>query len=195
MDYIYLFLILYFLITAAAHQKAPVSKFFNMKHGYLLIILFLGTTVIAQESAIKRASLSTAPSTSQKDGFMIQHSVGFMGVMSSVEHKNHSVTRGFLLPQGVALDYSDEDMEWILYPVPFSTHLNIDFSTAVSGDMEVVLFDVTGQLVFKETYTAQQKQEIYIGNLAQGEYLIQVTLMGRSFNAQILNYSKNKLNK
>jgi hypothetical protein len=78
--------------------------------------------------------------------------------------------------------------------VPITTHLTIDFSAPVSGDMHVLLFDVTGQLVFDETYTAQQKQKIYIGHLAQGEYLIQVGLMNQTFSTQILNYASDHRN-
>ena len=159
-----------------------------MKYSYILLVLVFSSTLVAQQSAIKRASLSTGPQTSQTENYRIQHSIGFMGAMTSQEHTNHMVTRGFLLPQSSPVEVVDQ-LDWSLYPVPFSTHLNIDFSAPVSGDMHVILFDVTGQLVFEQTYTAQQKQEIYIGHLAQGEYLIQVALKNQTFSAQILNYT------
>lgn|GEM_PF-2031248 len=189
MNYIYLFLILYFLITAAALREVPVSKFFNMKSGYLLIILFFGTTVIAQESAIKRASLSTAPSTTQGVNFLVQQSVGFMGAMQTQSHENINVTQGFLIPQGVAVETLPTQMEWSLYPNPFSTHINIEFSQAVSGTMQIILFDVTGQLVYNRTHEAKQRQRIPFETLAQGEYIIQVKLMNQSFSTQLINYS------
>ncbi len=164
-----------------------------MKYIYFFLAFFFCTTLAAQQPAIKRASLSTGPQTSQKGSFMVQHSVGFMGAMSTQEHPKQMVTRGFLLPQASPVEFA-EKLEWFLYPVPFTTHLNIDFSAPVSGDMHVLLFDVTGQLVFDETYTAQQKQEIYIGHLAQGEYLIQVGVMNQTFSTQILNYASDHRN-
>ena len=165
-----------------------------MKYSSLFITLLFCTALAAQQPAIKRASLSTGPQTSQKGSFVVQHSVGFMGAMSTQEHSKQMVTRGFLLPQANPVVEVVDQLEWSLYPVPFTTHLNIDFSAPVSGDMHVILFDVTGQLVFEQTYTAQQKQEIYIGHLAQGEYLIQVALKNQTFSSQILNYATDHRN-
>lgn len=57
-----------------------------MKDIYLLITLLFCTTLLAQESAIKRASLSTAPQTYQTGDFMVQQSIGFMGAMETQTH-------------------------------------------------------------------------------------------------------------
>lgn len=170
-----------------------ISNPIPMKYSSLFITLLFCTALAAQQPAIKRASLSTGPQTSHKGDYMVQHSIGFMGAMSTQEHSKQLVTRGFLLPQANPVEFV-EKLEWSLYPVPFSTYLNIDFSAPVTGDMHVLLFDVTGQLVFDETYTAQQKQKIYIGHLAQGEYLIQVGVMNQTFSTQILNYASEHRN-
>ena len=160
-----------------------------MKYIYLLITLLFCTTLLAQESAIKRASLSTAPQTSQTGDFMVQQSIGFMGAMETQTHTNYNVTRGFLLPQGTAVESLPTKMEWSLYPNPFSNHINIEFSQAVSGDMHITLFDVSGRLVYNKTHKAKQRQRIPFDALAQGEYLIQVKLMNQTFSTQLLNYS------
>ena len=137
-----------------------ISNPIPMKYSSLFVTLLFCTALAAQQPAIKRASLSTGPQTSHKGDYMVQHSIGFMGAMSTQEHSKQLVTRGFLLPQANPVDFV-EKLEWSLYPVPFTT---------------------------------QQKQKIYIGHLAQGEYLIQVGLMNQTFSTQILNYATDHRN-
>ncbi|MDG1929839.1 MAG: T9SS type A sorting domain-containing protein [Flavobacteriaceae bacterium] len=163
-----------------------------MKYIYLLFMVFSCSSLLAQQSAIKRASLTHGSQTSENGKFMVQQSVGFLGAMQTQNLENHNVTRGFLLPQATAVEPTlptTPKMEWALYPNPFSTHINIEFSQAVSGDMHITLFDVTGQLVYNKTHTAKQQQKIPFDALAQGEYLIQVRLMNHQFSAQLINYS------
>ena len=119
-----------------------------MKYGLLFITLFFCTTLMAQESAIKRASLSTAPQTIQTGDFIVQQSIGHMGFIRTSENSDNTVICGFLLPQTFA-QYSNQItpqplIGWQLYPNPFSTHINIDFFIPVKGNMKLLLFDVTG---------------------------------------------------
>jgi hypothetical protein len=163
-----------------------------MKYSYLIFIFFSCSSLLAQQSAIKRASLTIGSETSENGKFLVQQSVGFLGAMQTQNFESHNITRGFLLPQAAALEPTlpiAPKMEWALYPNPFSTHINIEFSQAVSGDMHVILFDVTGQLVYNKTHSAKQQQKIPFDALAQGEYIIQVRLMDHQFSAQLINYS------
>tara|TARA_B110000444_G_C18289014_1_gene344253 strand:+ start:117 stop:494 length:378 start_codon:yes stop_codon:yes gene_type:complete len=79
-----------------------------------------------------------------------------MGGMTKVDHKNHTVARGFLLPQGSSVTQLVNPIELTINPVPFDTHLNVDFSTAVSGDLSIRLLDVTGRLVFDIAQTGNK---------------------------------------
>lgn len=164
-----------------------------MKYIYLVFTLFFCTTLLAQQSvAIKRASLSTAPQTIQNGVITVQQSVGFMGLMHTSQQNNNTTISGFLLPsvRNSLLD-PETSIQWLLYPNPFSTHINIDFSAPVSGAMKLLLFDVTGQLIVEKTLEAKQQQRIPMEHLAQGEYIIQINVMGKSFSAQLLNYKNN----
>lgn len=129
--------------------------------------------------------------SSQKGTYSVQQSVGFMGAMSSQVVQGYSITRGFLLPQASAAEPMLPRIEWSLYPIPFDSFLHIDFSAPVTGQMQVRIFDVIGQLVYDQSFTAKQTQKIDINNLAQGEYLIQVSVMGQRFSSQILHYKTN----
>ena len=79
-----------------------------MKQLYFILILslisgaLLAQSAILPKSAILRASLSTLFETTHhtNNRYKVKFSVGHMEGMTKVDHKNHTVTRGFLLPQG-----------------------------------------------------------------------------------------------
>lgn len=168
-----------------------------MKHiypKYLTVIFLLFTSFSFAQTKILRASLSSAPQTVRTGDFTIQQSIGHMGLIRTSEQDNNTVISGFLIPQSFAQNSQpntpQQSIEWQLYPNPFSTHINIDFSTEVNGNMQLLLFDVAGQLVMEKTLEARQQQRIPMEHLAQGEYIINVSVLGKSFSAQILNYKK-----
>lgn len=160
----------------------------RVKQLYFILILSLSSGALLAQSAILRASLSTSFQTTQdtNNRYKVKFSVGHMGGMAKADHKNHTVTRGFLLPQGSSGTQLVNPVELTIYPVPFDTHLNVDFSTAVSGDLSVRLLDVTGRLVFDKAQTAKQQQRFEIKELAQGEYFIEVNLDGKTFSKSII---------
>ena len=160
---------------------------------YLILTFFLFAGLSFAQTKVLRASLSTAPQTVQVGNVTVQQSVGHTGLIRTSSYGDNTVISGFLLPQATAQNADQiiipqPSIEWQLYPNPFSTHINIDFSAPVSGDMQLLLFDVAGQLVMEKTLEAKQQRRIFMNHLAQGEYILQVSVMNRTFSAQLLNY-------
>lgn len=171
------------------------EKPFQVKNVYILAILSLfAGQIFAQGTAIKRASLSASVADAhsiQKGRYKVQQSVGHMGIMTLAHHGKHTATRGFLLPQGAASSKETiPDFDWAVYPNPFDSYVNIDFDAPVSGDMVVRLHDILGQLIFEKELTAKQQQRVFLGHLAQAEYLLSVELMGKTFSLPLLNHNK-----
>lgn len=170
-----------------------------MKHIYpkhLTAFFLLFTVFSFAQTKILRASLSTAPQTVRTDGFTVQQSIGHMGLIHTTAQDGNTVISGFLVPHNFAQNSQqitpEQSIEWQLYPNPFSTHINIDFSAPVRGDMHLLLFDVAGKLVLEKTLEAKQQQRIPMEHLAQGEYIINISVLEKSFSAQILNYNIEK---
>lgn len=158
------------------------------------IIAVFASQIFAQSTAIKRASLSASVADAhsiQKGQFKVQYSVGHMGIMTLAHHGKHTATRGFLLPQGAASsEETISDFDWTVYPNPFESYVNIDFDAPVSGDMVVRLHNILGQLILEKEFTAKQQQRVFLGHLAQAEYLLSVELMGKTFSLPLLNHNK-----
>lgn len=167
-------------------------------HVYVICIAFTCISSLSfAQGEIMRASLSTAlvsENNTNDLGYMVQHSVGHMGIIGTVDQRNHTVMRGFLLPQEAERDTAVE-LNWSIYPVPFDDEITIEFDKAVSGNLIVRLYDVAGKIVAEKYDDAAQKQQIQFDYLAPGEYLIMVEVMGNTFSRQILRTNKTEENK
>ena len=80
------------------------------------------------------------------------------------------------------------DFNLEIYPNPFIDHINISIQTAVSGEMIVRLYDITGQLVTERLSIAKKEQRIELSQLPQAQYLLSVEVMGKTFSYKLLNY-------
>ena len=118
-----------------------------------------------------RASFSTAAKTANIGDFKVQQSMGHMGPIYTSRESGNMVISGFLIPQDLTQDSQatvpELFIEWSLYPNPFSTHINIDFSSPVSGDMQLMLFDAAGKLRIEKTMEAKQQQRISMEHLVE----------------------------
>lgn len=159
---------------------------------YFVVIFLLFTSFSYAQTNIMRASFSTAAKTTNIGGFTVQQSMGHMGPIHTSRDSGNTVISGFLIPQDVAQDSQETNPElsitWSLYPNPFSTHINIDFSSPVSGNMQLMLFDAAGKMMIEKTLDAKQQQRISMEHLAEGTYIISVSVMEKSFSTQILKY-------
>jgi len=128
---------------------------------YFLTILFSCTLVVAQQSAIKRSSLSTSVVNAhdiQVGHYKVQQSIGHFGIMNTDNLKNYTVTRGFLLPKyGASKENPIPEFDWVVYPNPFESYINIDFDIPVFGNLTIYLHDVTGQLIIEKKVIARQQ--------------------------------------
>jgi hypothetical protein len=159
---------------------------------FWVVTFLLFTSFCFAQTNIVRASFSTAPQTQKIGGFTVQQSMGHMGPVRTSQQSSNTVISGFLIPQDVIKDSQltapQSTLEWSLYPIPFTTHINIDFSSPVYGDMQLMLFDPTGKLMMEKTLEAKQKQRISMEHLAEGTYMISISVLEKSFSSQILKY-------
>jgi hypothetical protein len=164
-----------------------------MKNTYNFLIVALIFCVFSVANAqlkVKRASLSSSVSNNtQTNGYKVQQSIGHMGITGSFKYLGHAVLNGFLIPQNtISAETIVPDFDLEIYPNPFIDHINISIQTAVSGEMVVRLYDITGQLVREHLSKAKKEQSIELSQLPQAQYLLSVKVMGKTFSYKLLNY-------
>ena len=179
--------------SSETHSLDPLRSKIDIRLLKFLVVTFLLFTSFSYaQTNIMRASFSTAAKTANIGDFTVQQSIGHMGPIHTSRESGNTVISGFLIPQDITQDSQSIApqlfIEWSLYPNPFSTHINIDFSSPVSGDMQLMLFDAAGKMMIEQTMEAKQQQRISMEQLAEGTYMISVSVMEKSFSTQILKY-------
>jgi hypothetical protein len=152
------------------------------------LILFVCANSIWAQDYIKRAAVSAAPHTIETQRYLVQQNFGFSTVIPTKQHTAYTVSRGFLFPQTSAVPTAFKEFKFSLYPNPFSTHINIDFNSPVSGDLQLHLYDLSGRLVWHKQRSAKQQQRIPIEGLPLGAYLMRFTLDGTPLSIQLLQH-------
>jgi hypothetical protein len=160
-------------------------------YGVLIVtLIFSAFSVANAQLKVKRASLSSSVNNNtQTNGYKVQQSIGHMGITGSFKSIGHAVLNGFLIPQNTtSTETIVPDFNLEIYPNPFIDHINISIQTAVSGEMMVRLYDITGQLVTERLSIAKKVQRIELSQLPQAQYILSVEVMGKTFSYKLLNY-------
>ncbi|MBX9852097.1 MAG: T9SS type A sorting domain-containing protein [Cytophagaceae bacterium] len=67
-----------------------------------------------------------------------------------------------------------ETLKFLIYPNPFSENVKIVPAGMIEGEIQAEIFDVTGKLIFSNSY-AGNSEEIVLGNdLSEGMYLLKI---------------------
>ncbi|MFT5956314.1 MAG: hypothetical protein ACI80P_000997 [Flavobacteriales bacterium] len=76
----------------------------------------------------------------------------------------------------------------IVYPVPFSTTLNLTFERAVSDQLLISIYDISGRLVYNDQWTSMSEttKTIDATHLRQGVYVLQVSGRFFQFSQQLI---------
>ncbi len=132
--------------------------------------------------------------------YLVQQSIGQASAIGAFQDRDYIVRQGFIQPNIMA-KIIDKDLplslevnvspislslEAIVYPNPFIQTIKISFTEQISGDVEVAVFDVFGQHVFSESYSANQEINLQFGNLSVANYILKVTANNKQFIKKIL---------
>lgn len=170
-----------------------------MKYLYVLaaaIFLLSTPSFTHAQIKIKRASLSASVRDAHSihnGSYKVQQSIGHMGIKGVSNHQEYTVLKGFLIPKNdVESSIINPDFNLQVYPNPFVDYIELDFDGTVSGEMVVLLHDVTGKLIFKTVSQVKQQQRIELGHLAQAQYILTVEAMGQQLSYSLLHYKSPK---
>lgn len=117
-------------------------------------------------------------------GIGVRQSIGQQSAAGTVNYQHYVVQQGFqqsLLSTPNSKKVIIPTIEIKVYPNPFSSVINFDFTTEIKGEIEVKIVDNLGRLVYNSKGIPQQNR-LTISNLthlADGSYF--VTLLGSNF--------------
>ena len=128
--------------------------------------------------------------TSNAGTYFIQQSIGQASVIGTYSKSNFTIRQGFLQPPNQAnirsINIIETNLKANLYPNPFQQSINVSFDEAINNDMSVVIYHISGRIIFSEKYPAHQLINVPLGNIAKGDYILKITTDNKQLVAKLI---------
>ncbi|MCK5702189.1 MAG: T9SS type A sorting domain-containing protein [Cyclobacteriaceae bacterium] len=152
-----------------------------MKPLLTLIFTILYSIPIVYSQSVVRSTVGTGGSsqtvTSNNKSYFVSQSIGQASVIGTSTKNGYTIRQGFQQPPhtfivGTLNELSD--LKATIFPNPFQQSVYITFMDLIEDDVSVILHDISGRLILKETFAASQLITLTLENIAIGDYILNV---------------------
>ena len=126
--------------------------------------------------------------TTSTGTYLFRQSIGQASVIGTYTKNNYTIRQGFQQPLNSGKKVQpvlENTLNANLYPNPFQQMLTILFDEATNDDLFVVIYNLSGKLVFSQIYPASQKLNIPLNDLTKGNYVLNVRTENKQLVAKI----------
>ena len=162
-----------------------------MKKSLFIIYIFLFFTPKTYAQELHRQMLSAqGTSTELQSGFYVSQTIGQQSNIGNSTTGDFSIIQGFQQSAWAKLIQSSTipKLQTIsVYPNAFTEIVNIEFSAGLQGEVQVLVFSLSGQLVAnKKTSITNNLVTLELGFLPIGMYLVHVTGSNLNYYTRII---------
>ena len=154
----------------------------------LLVFLFSFSTLYSQE--LHHQTLSAQGSGKElSNGVYVSQTIGQQSVIGNYTRDGKTYGQGY--QQSIWSKYiqssADSQVTTVVYPIPFVSTINFQFSQPIKERIKMELFDVRGRLIFQtEQMPTDNLLTVALPNLASSNYLVKLTSSNYTYYTQIL---------
>ena len=155
------------------------------------INLFFLFFVLSGYSQSLHHQMISAQGTSKvlSDGTYISQTIGQQSVIGNYTQEGVTFGQGF--QQSAWSKYLNSNtpntITTVVYPNPFVSTINFQFSQPIKETISISLFDISGRLVYKEDKKASDNLlTLELPNLASSNYLVRLSTPNYTYYSQIL---------
>ena len=167
-----------------------------MKTTIFISLLFVYSIVYSQDDnsyTISRSTISMGGSSkmisANNSTYNISQSIGQSSVIGTSSSDGYTLRQGYQQPSIYAIkiqESKDDLLKAAIYPNPFQQSIFISFSEHISNDIRVLLFDVSGSLIFSQKYPPTQLIRLSLSNIANGSYIINVISSTKKISTKLI---------
>ena len=127
--------------------------------------------------------------------YFVQQSIGQASVIGTYSKNGYTIRQGFLQPlssgikvQSVLENNPENNLKVVLYPNPFQQSINISINEYIINDVSIVIYNISGKIVFSEKHFESQLINISLDYLPKGDYIIKITTENKQFVSKLIKY-------
>jgi hypothetical protein len=154
----------------------------------LLAFLFSFSTLYSQDLHHQALS-SQGASKELPNGMYVSQTIGQQSVIGNYTKDGKTYGQGY--QQSIWSQYIqstvNNPIRTVVYPNPFVSTINFQFSQPIKERIKMELFDVRGRLIFQtEQIPSNNLLTVALPNLASSNYLVKLTASNYTYYTQIL---------
>ncbi|GAA4885204.1 T9SS type A sorting domain-containing protein [Flaviramulus aquimarinus] len=163
---------------------------------FVLSVQAQDTTIKLRSSesySIMRSNLGIGGSsntvTTKNGAYSVSHSIGQSSVIGTHYNNGYYLRQGYQQPLNkikVVEEFSNNDLLAKIHPNPFEQFVSISFNEAMENDISVLVFDVSGKLVYSRKFQPSQKIKLNLESIPNGNYILKALSNSKSFNAKLI---------
>jgi len=161
-----------------------------MKLQIFIALVCFTTSFFAQN--IQRSSLGSSGDTSEisvgENNYYVSQSVGQNSVIGTFSSNNQTIRQGYQQPPiKVKINANlSNSLNVNVYPNPIDTYVTILFNEQLKTEVNIVMYDITGKVVYNKYQEPTSSFNIDMSFLSSGIYLINITAENKKFIAQLI---------
>jgi hypothetical protein len=119
-------------------------------------------------------------------GNSLSVTVAEMTMVQSFIQPTNMLTQGFQQPEQLTTGVAENEAvqgEVVVYPNPSTGQFNISYNALSDGDYQVKIYNMVGQIVFAQSYSATfgiNTIQLDIGQYGQGIYMLELRSAGQN---------------
>ena len=161
---------------------------------YTFPLFFLLISLSAYGQSMKKQTLSQYGSSefvyANNKSYFIQQSIGQASVIHSYQANNHELRQGFLQPIKASLINNgfDTTIDVSIFPNPFGNTIQVNFEETLVDVINVSLFHVSGQLIYRQEFNPSNSLSLQFDNLSAGAYILYGQMRSQTFTAKMIKH-------
>ena len=155
----------------------------------LLLILLAPFLSLHSQELHHQAISAQGTSNTLSNGMYVSQTIGQQSVIGNYTKDGKTYGQGF--QQSLWGRYigsnSNNSITTVVYPNPFVSTINFQFSQPIEGPISVNLFDIRGRLIFTtEKEATENILTLDLPHIADSNYLVRLSTTNYTYYAQIL---------
>jgi hypothetical protein len=155
----------------------------------VIIILLLSISTLHSQELHHQMLSAQGSSKVLPNGMYVSQTIGQQSVTGNYTSDSKTIGQGF--QQSVWSRYigsnSNNSITTVLYPNPFVSSINFQFSQPIRERIKIEIFDIRGRLIFQtEQLATDNLLTVTIPNIASNNYLVKLSAANYNYYSQIL---------
>lgn len=142
---------------------------------------------------IVRSNIGAAGSSkvikTAKGNYTVSQSIGQSSVVGTHHNNGYYLRQGYQQPSDkikIIKEFSSSQLKAIIYPNPFEKSVLISFNEAIESEISVLVFDISGKMIYSQKFGALQSIELNLDDISQGTYLLKVLSTDKIFSTKLI---------